>query len=111
MELKVKEFKLESIAKQGGEVTELLNSFGTQKESEHIFIEAQKVILDLLVLSEGVKRDDKQNSSEFLERGIKKMFSIMAENKGMTAAPKSEGERYDFYKKLAHGYKFVGDTI
>ena len=109
--LKIKEFELEPGAKRAGLVTELLQSFGNQREVGNIFRETQEQLLDLLSLSKGVSRREGQNSYGFNKSGIGKMFSIMSHNQAMTAAPESEVERQAFYKKLAYGYQFVAEAI
>ena len=111
MKFKVKGFQLNELGKQAGAVTELLQSFGKQKESANIFMDAEERLLELLALSEGAARDDKQNTPRFNKNGIKKMFSILSENKAITSAPSNEKERAKFYQTIAYGYKFIGDTI
>ena len=111
MNFKIEEFKLDEDAKKAGELAKLLERFGKQKEPVNIFEVAEAVLLEVLALSGDERRVQGQNTPEFNKEGIETMFSCMSLNKSMTAAPTEEKERADFYKTLAYGYKFVGDTI
>ena len=111
MVFNVKKFHLEASAKRAVAVTDLLAHFATQQASSHNFQNSEAQLLSLLTLSNGEKRDAKQNNPDYIESGIKKMFSLLSQNTIITAVPIDEPLRSSFYQKLFAGFQFLGERI
>jgi ankyrin repeat protein len=107
----VKTYHLKPIAREALEATEWLNNLDKLNYGDTVCDKAEELLLELLDLSKGEKRFQNQHSQAHTLEGIQKMFGILKSNSMITAAPRDERERKQFYEKLAKGYKLIGDTI
>jgi ankyrin repeat protein len=109
--IKLNAYILKPLALEAAITSDLLDNMNQLNYGENVILDAEKLLINLLKLSNGEKRHQDQQPESHVLEGIEKMFRVMSFNSAITAAPRQETERKTFYYKLASGFKFLGDII